>query len=271
MLHNFVVDLGVLVVSSDENNQYILTSVRNAMRILRLFKVGREEFSLTEIASQTNLPKSTAYRLISKMADEGFLSKNPKTNHYRLGLSILSLGGVITSHRELFKEATPIVERVVEMLGETAHICLLENNDVVYLFRNESRDSVRLLTDMGRKNPLHCTSEGLALLAFQDEKTINKYLERDLYAYTPSTITDGDELKNYLLDVKKNEYAISKDHFYEGFVGIAAPIRDYTENVVASLSVIGPTSRITEAQYPVFIKTIMEASKEISSLLGYYA
>jgi IclR family transcriptional regulator, KDG regulon repressor len=269
MLHNFVVDMGVRIVSSDE--KYILSSVKNAMRILRLFKVGREEFSVTDIASQTNLPKSTAYRLISKMADEGFLSKNPKTNHYRLGLSILTLGGVITSHRDLFKEATPIVERVVEMLGETVHICLLENNDVVYLFRNEGRDSVRLLTDMGRKNPLHCTSEGLALLAFQDEKTINKYVEKDLYAYTSSTITDVEQLKNYLVEVKKNQYAISKDHFYEGFVGIAAPIRDYTENVVASLSVIGPTSRITEDKYPFFVKTIQDASNEISSLLGYYA
>jgi IclR family transcriptional regulator, KDG regulon repressor len=263
--------LGVQLVSSDENSKYILSSVKNAMRILRLFKVGREEFSVTEIASQTNLPKSTAYRLISNMADEGFLSKNPKTNHYRLGLSILTLGGVITSHRDLFKEAQPIVQRVVGLLGETAHICLLENNHVVYLFRNEGRNSVRLLTHMGRKNPLYCTSEGLALLAFQDEKTINKYLEKDLYAYTPYTITDGDELINYLLEVNKNEYVISKDHFYEGFVGIAAPIRDYSENVVASLSVIGPTSRITEEKYPFFIKTIMEASKKISSLLGYYA
>jgi IclR family transcriptional regulator, KDG regulon repressor len=270
-LYNFEVNLEVLVVSSDENSKYIITSVRNAMRILRLFKVGREEFGVTEIAAQTNLPKSTAYRLISKMADEGFLSKNPKTNHYRLGLSILTLGGVITSHRDLFKEATPIVERVVEMLGETAHICLLENNNVVYLFRNEGRDSVRLLTDMGRKNPLHCTSEGLALLAFQDEKTINKYVEKDLYAYTSSTITDVEQLRNYLVEVKKNGYAISKNHFYEGFVGIAAPIRDYTENVVASLSVIGPTSRITEDKYPFFVETIMEASNEISSLLGYYA
>ncbi|MDF2791495.1 MAG: kipR 1, partial [Neobacillus sp.] len=91
------------------------------------------------------------------------------------------------------------------------------------------------------------------------------------YAYTSSTITDVEQLKNYLVEVKKNEYVVSKDHFYEGFVGIAAPIRDYTEHVVASLSVIGPTSRITEDQYPVFIKTIMEASKEISSLLGYFA
>ncbi|MEH7120842.1 IclR family transcriptional regulator [Neobacillus vireti] len=258
-------------MSSDENSKYIITSVKNAMRILRLFKVGREEFSVSEIASQTSLPKSTAYRLISKMAAEGFLSKNPKTNHYRLGLSILTVGGVITSHRDLFKEAKPIVQRVVEMLGETAHICLLENNHVVYLFRNEAQYSVRLLTYMGRVNPLHCTSEGLALLAFQDEKTINKYLEKGLYAYTPFTITDGDELKNYLSEVKKNGYVISKDHFYEGFVGIAAPIRNYSEHVVASLSVIGPTSRITEDKYPFFVTTIMEASKKISSLMGYYA
>lgn len=240
------------------------------MRILRLFKVGREEFSVTEIARLTNLPKSTASRLITMMADEGFLSKNPKTNHYRLGLSILSLGGVINSHRELFVEAQPIVHRIVDELGETAHICLLENEEVAYLFRTEGKDSARLLTYMGRKNPIHCTSEGLAILAFQDDKLIQKYLEKDLYSYTPSTIVDKNKLLEYLINVKNSGYAVSKDHYYEGFVGIAAPIRDYTESVVASVSVIGPTTRISEEKYPYFIEKITKAAEEISMLMGYY-
>lgn len=240
------------------------------MRILRLFKVGREEFSVTEIARLTNLPKSTASRLITMMADEGFLSKNPKTNHYRLGLSILSLGGVINSHRELFVEAQPIVHRIVDELGETAHICLLENEEVAYLFRTEGKDSARLLTYMGRKNPIHCTSEGLAILAFQDDKLIQKYLEKDLYSYTGSTIVDKNKLLEYLINVKNSGYAVSKDHYYEGFVGIAAPIRDYTESVVASVSVIGPTTRISEEKYPYFIEKITKAAEEISMLMGYY-
>ncbi len=240
------------------------------MRILRLFKVGREEFSVTDIAKQTNLPKSTASRLITMMVDEGFLTKNPKTNQYRLGLSILSLGGVINSHRELYMEAQPIVHQIVEELGETAHICLLENDEIAYLFRTEGKESVRLLTYMGRKNPVHCTSEGLAILAFQDEKVIQKYLEKDLYAYTESTITDKEQLQDFLLRIQNDGYVVSKDHYYEGFVGIAAPIRDYTENVVASISVVGPTSRITEEKYPYFIKKITKAAEEISMLMGYY-
>ena len=257
-------------MSQETNTGHMLSSVKNAMKILRLYKADRTELSVTEIANYVNLPKSTAHRLISEMASEGFLSKNPKTGHYRLGLSLLTLGGVIFSNRDLYTEAQPVMKKLVEQLGETAHICLLENDEVVYLFRKECKDPVRLLTDMGRKNPFYCTSEGMAILAFQDAKVIQTLMAKELYAYTPQTITDKEMLMEQLDLIREQGYSISKDQFYSGFTGIAAPIRDYTENVVSSIAVIGPSTRITEQRYPVFIHAIKEAANHISKLLGYY-
>ncbi|PLS18617.1 IclR family transcriptional regulator [Bacillus sp. M6-12] len=255
---------------SNQLDTRFLSSVKNGMRILRLFKRGQDELSVTEIAKNLNLPKSTAHRLITTMVNEGFLSKNPNTNRYRLGLSLLSLGGVIFSHRDLYIEAQPVLKRLVDQLGETAHICLLEHDEVVYFVRTECKDSSRLLTQMGRKSPFHCTSEGLAILAFQPEKTVKKLLSKNLYAYTPYTITDNDSLKDELTKIKKSGYALSRDQFYEGFVGIAAPIRDFNGSVTSAISVIGPTSRITEDRYSYFIKHITNAAKEVSNLLGFY-
>jgi DNA-binding IclR family transcriptional regulator len=257
-------------MAKKEPNQNRLSSVQNAMGILRLFKANKSEWSITDIAHEKNLPKSTVHRLVSTMVKEGFLSKNPRTNRYRLGLSILYLGGVIFSHRQLYKEALPVVRRLVQTLGESGHICFLENDEVVYLFRVENDNPVRLLTYTGRKNPFHCTSEGLAILAFQDEKRINAALELPLYAFTEETITDPAELKKELRRIYENGYAISKNHYYNGFVGIASPIRDHSGQVVASLSIIGPTSRVTEDRYPFFIENITNAAAEISELLGYF-
>lgn len=240
------------------------------MKILRLYKERQNELSVTEIATMMDMAKSTTHWYIKLLEKEGFLSKNPRTKRYRLGLALLTLGGVVFSHKELYKEAVPIVQSLVHQLDETAQICLLENDEVVYLFRTECSKPVRLLTQIGRRNPVHCTSEGLAILAFQDQKTIDSVLSLELHRYTSYTNTDKGQLETELKSIREKKYAISKDQYYQGFVGIAAPIYDHSETVVSSLSMIGPTSRITEETYPLFVENIRKAAGEISEMLGYY-
>lgn len=251
-------------------DKYVLSSVKNAMRILRLYNIKQKELGLTSIAEQINVPKSTAHRIVTLLLKENFLSKNPRTGKYRLGLSLLTLGGVIFTHREIYSEAQPTVGSLVNTLNETAHICLLENDEVTYLFRKESERKNRLITYIGRKNPVHCTSEGLCILAFQDKKTIDRVLSTPMYPYTLATFTLPEQIMEELETIREIGYAISKDQFYEGFIGIAAPIRDYTQNVVSSLSIIGSTATITPDRYHFFIKEIVKAAAEISEQLGYY-
>lgn len=250
-------------------NKEILSSVINAMRILRLYNHKQRELSFTEITEKLALTKGTASRLISTMVKKGFLTKNPKTNHYRLGLAILSLGGIIFSHHELYKEAIPIVKNLSEVLEESVHICLMENNKVVYLFRNESKHPDRLVTQMGRTGPLHCTSEGLCILAFQTEHFIRAFLNRPLFAYTVNTITDHDRLYNHLLTIRKDDYCLLESTYYENYTSIATPIRNYNEDVVASLSVIGHSSRFTTHNIDDIITKMKKASYQISEHLGY--
>lgn len=206
-------------MNNDPPAKAILSSVKNAMRILRLFKKGQEELSVTEITRLIGLPKSTTHRLVSGLVDEGFLSKNPKTNHYRLGLTLLTLGGVVFSHRDLYLEAQPIVDNLVDELGETAHICLLEDHEVVYLFRKECDRPERLLTYMGRKNPIHCTSEGLAIMAFQKQKRINSFLKNTFYSYTEFTLTDPKELRDEMSKIRKKALPLHPTIFTKGLSG----------------------------------------------------
>lgn len=251
------------------NNKEVLSSVTKALKILRLYTPKQQELSFTEITRQLDLTKGTANRLISILVKEGFLSKNPRTNHYRLGLSILSLGGTIFSHRELYKEAFPIVKKLSTDLEETTHICLLENERVAYLFRSESKHPDRLVTQIGRTNPLHCTSEGLCLLAFQKESFIQNFLKKTLYAYTPYTITKPDELYKLLEEIKEKDYCYLDSTYFLNYTSISVPIRNHLENVVATLSVIGHSSRFTEEKREKIIHKMKDAADLISENLGY--
>lgn len=247
-----------------------LSSVTNALRILRLYTDQQKELSFTEIQQLTQLPKSTTHRLITSLTNEGFLTRNPRNRKYRLGLTILRLGGVIFSHRELYKEALPIVQNLSQKLNESAHICFIENEEVTYLFRIESEHPDRLLTQIGRKNPIHCTSEGLCILAFQNEKMINKIINTPLYPYTPYTLTNADDLRECLETIKKDGYFVAKETYYENYTGIAAPIRDNTGLVVSSLSIIGHSARIKEKGVTMFTEQITRATTKISEQLGFY-
>lgn len=248
---------------------YTLSSVKNALRILKSFSMDDSEKKITDLANSLGLGKSTVSRLMSTLASEGFVEKKPENNRYRLGLSILSLASVCTSNFEIHKEAMPVLHQLVEKTGETSHLAILDELDVIYLHKYESKHHVRAFTHIGRRNPAYCTSSGKVMLAFNDEFLINRTLERGLESYTKNTITDPDVLLRTLQDIRNDGYAISREEFSEGVVSIAAPVRDYTGHVIASVNIVGPIQRVNDRAIPSHIKKVVEAGKIISERLGY--
>ncbi|MEX1029220.1 MAG: helix-turn-helix domain-containing protein [Paenibacillaceae bacterium] len=133
-------------------------------------------WSITEIAKALQLNKSTVCRLAGDLVIEGFLQKTG--TKYRLGLTLLGLSGVITSHLEIHREAKPVLINLVEKLEETAHISILEGTDITYLHKVECKHPIRLLSHVGKKNPASCTSSGKILLAFQSDKVVQESRRR---------------------------------------------------------------------------------------------
>lgn len=254
---------------SKPNEDYLLSSVKNALRILRSFSLEEPEKKVTELASSLGLSKSTVSRLLQPLASERFVTKDPTTQKYRLGLTILHLNTIVTSHLEINREAQPILQQLVRDIQETAHIAVLDGMDVVYINRVECQRPVQALSHIGRRNPLHCTSSGKVLLSYQEYAKTESYIEQGLARFTPNTITDPDAFRNALKTIRQQGYAISIEELREGVASIAAPIRDYTGKVVYALSVIGPVHRMNPYN-PSIIAKVKRAANEISEKLGYW-
>lgn len=248
---------------------HILSSVRNALRILRTYTLNDSEKSISELAESLNLGKSTVSRLMTTLASEGFVIKDPVTHKYRLGLSVLTLGGVIKSNIEINKEAAPVVHQLVNEIGETAHIAIIDGTDTIYIHKEECNHPVRIQTYLGRRNPAYCTSSGKVLLAFNDESVVNQLIENGLKKIRKNTVADPKKLREMLALIREDGYATSFSELTEGVVSIAAPVRDYTGKVVAAITVVGPVQRIHDNKVPLFIKKVIEASNEASKRLGY--
>lgn len=248
----------------------MLSSLSNALRILRSYSLEKPSQGITEIASSLHLGKSTVHRLVSTLSNEGFLVKDPETQKYRLGYSVLALSGVITSTLDIYTESLPVVRKLVDLVGETAHIGIMDGHEVIYVMKIECNHHVRFLTHVGRRNPLHCTSSGKVLLAHKDQAFIEKFMENGLARYSSNTITDAATLRRHLQKIKDDGYATSYEELLEGVHSIAAPIRDYTGQVTAAITIVGPKQRMTRSKVPFLVKKVREASFEISEKLGYY-
>ncbi|MEX2416580.1 MAG: IclR family transcriptional regulator [Paenibacillaceae bacterium] len=257
-------------MDAKNNENHLLSSVRNALLILQSFTMDEPEKKVSDLAASLGLNKSTVSRTMSTLASEGFVSKDPETKKYRLGFSILALSGIINSNTDVYQESQPILKKLVEDIGETAHISVLDNLDVIYIQKLECNHPVRFLTHVGKRNPAYCTSSGKVLIAHADERKIQQMLESELNPFTKYTITNPKELHAHLKKVKEEGFAFSMEEFLEGVNSIAAPIYDYTGKVIASLSVVGPKQRIEPNKIRPIAKKVINASMEISDRLGYW-
>jgi IclR family KDG regulon transcriptional repressor len=244
-----------------------LSSLRNALRLLSLFTMDEPELNLSQLAERLEVGFSTAHRLANTLMHEGFIVKDPFTKNYRLGASILGMGNTIISQIDLCHFSGSILERLVKETGETAHISILKENQVVYLHKIDSVHPVHLLSHAGRQNPVHCTSSGQAILAYQSDSLIEKVIAMGLTPYTSKTITSPSKMKELLRTICKQGFAISLEEMHEGVSSIAAPVKDLTGEIIASVSIAGPTSRINSQKIPSLVELVKKAAADVSEQL----
>jgi IclR family transcriptional regulator, KDG regulon repressor len=248
-------------------NEGSFSSLRNALRLLNLFTSEEPELNLSDISTKLNIGISTAHRLTATLVQEGFIKKDSFTKNFRLGSSILGIGNVILSQYDLIHISQPILEQMVHQTGETAHISVLKNMQVVYLQKVDCKHPVYLLSHVGKHNPICCTSSGLAILAYQPDFYTNRVIELGLPAYTSNTITNPASLKVLLSEIRSKGYAYSREEMHKGVSSIAAPIRDFSGEVIASVSIAGPSSRINPQKQSKLSKAVKKAGENISEQL----
>ncbi|GMA49711.1 IclR family transcriptional regulator [Alicyclobacillus contaminans] len=247
-----------------------LSSLKNALQVLKCFTMDEPEKGVTEIAQALGLSKSTVHRIMTTLAGDGIVRRDEHTRRYRLGLSVLSLAGIIMSNLEIYREGQHLLEEFVNRFDETVHLAVLEDYSTVYVSKLECKHPTKILTHLGRKNPLYCTSSGKAILAFQSDEMIEEVIRRGLQRFTRNTITDPDTLREHLAHIREVGYATSHGELREGVHSVAVPVRDYTREVIGAVTVVGPAERFTAQKMASFARTLETMGKEISSRLGYY-
>lgn len=252
-----------------KTNSTTTQTVQRIATILRAFTKMENDLGVMEISRETSLHKSTTSRLLSALLQEGFVEKSPDTGKYRLGLGLVNLAGMVLERQDLRQAAQGYIRSLAEITQETINISILDGEASINIETIRSPKSIRYAGQLGRRTPLHCTSTGKVQLTYMTPEQRHAILSQPLIAYTQHTITDPVALRVALAEVCDRGYAISNEEFEQGLVAIAAPIYDRTGDVLAALSISGPTYRMdsnTLQQYNIQLK---EAAEDISRALGY--
>lgn len=241
-----------------------------AVQLLGCFTSDQPELRLMELVTRTGLHKSTVFRIIEALRRHDLVEFDATKRSYHLGLRLFELGALATGRLDVSKAAQPALEWLVEQTGETAHLCVLDDLDVVYIAKEESPQQLRMPSSVGHRNPAHCTGVGKAILAFLPEAQLEARLRRlQFRRSTVNTLMSRDALRRDLHSVRNRGYSLDCGEIDEHVRCIGAPVRDRNGDVVAGISIAGPLFRITEANVPPLATLVMEAARRISTALGH--
>jgi DNA-binding IclR family transcriptional regulator len=242
-------------------------SVDRALTILEvLARVG--EAGVTEIAGELGVHKSTAFRLVTTLESHRLVEQTTDRGRYRLGVGVLRLAGATTARLDLVQEARPVCRQLAADTGETVNIAVLSESSALYLDQIAGSSALQPHNWVGQHIPLHATSNGKVLLSGLDDDRVNPLLGT-LSRYTATTITKKGKLREELAVVREQGYAVAVDELEEGLTAAAAPIRNAHGDVIASMSVSGPTFRLSEERLADVLPLLVEAAGEVSHRLGW--
>jgi DNA-binding IclR family transcriptional regulator len=246
-----------------------LKSLHKTIRVLECFSIREPRLGLSEIARQVGLPASTAHRILTTLRAGGFVEQDGERDQYRLGLKLLELGSVVLATMELRREAAPVVEALARESGETVHLGVFDGAQVVSIEKMDSAHGLAMNVTIGKGAPAYCTGVGKALLAYQPEAVVDQVCRRGLRRHTAHTITDPRRLRTELERVREQGYAVDNEEHDLGVRCVAAPVRNHAGAVIASLSISGPTTRITGEAIPRLAERVREAAARLSAQLGH--
>ena len=235
---------------------------------MKSFDPIQPELTLTEIAKNVGLNKSTVHRFMRTLVNGGFVAQDPETKRYRVGLALVPLGQLATKHLEIRKVAYPRITALQKAVGETVHLAMLDGNEVVYIDIVESTAHfLRLNSRIGKLAPAYCTGLGKAMLAFGDSERLEAVIANGLQRHTDTTITDPELLRADLAAARERGYAIDLGEFNPLVRCMAAPIFD-RGGVVAAVSVTRIFVDSTTTLEPEVGLAVRATADEISRDLG---
>lgn len=242
-------------MSENDSN---IRAVERAIQILKCFRQEKLELTLTELAGEADLPRSTTSRILSTLEKHRLLARNEENQKYYLGAEMARLGVLCYSNLDFRKIALPFMIELRDLYNESVSLYIAEGDQRVCIERVESTHPLRRVINIGNQLPLTRGASGRLLLAHMEKKQMEKILSKDPYVTVEA-----------LKELKRIGYTVSRGEREAGVTSIAAPIFNAQKRIVAALTISGPSERFKEEDIPERVKMLLHYAEVVSTALGY--
>lgn len=243
-----------------------MNSVKTALRVLEAV-AAQQPAGLSDLARRLGLPKSTVQRCLATLDEAGWIRPGGRElTRWVVTGRAFSVGSQVANTRNLREIALPALSALQEATLETIHLMVPDGDEMVLIERLDSAYELRTFKPLGSRAPLHATSNGKAVLAHLPEDEREAYLAARLKPVTANTLTDPDELRARLAEIRARGYAINVEEMHDGVTSVGAAILD-GGRPAASLSISGPSSRITPDKHTDYGTRVTTAAHHITTTL----
>ena len=241
------------------------SAIVKAFSIIEAVISSDTHMQLNELAEKIGLPKPSVHRMLVQLEGEGIVSRDMTGKAYMTGTRLQRIALTTLTSQLRGPNVEDIMQRVVDTLGETCNLGVLDGTKVLYLHRVECDQPLRMFLQAGSRVPLHATAVGKLLLAFMPEEKRQALIDiHSVECFTPNT-KSGDDLLAALEQIKEARISINREESTLGLAGVAVPIFGADGSVLAGLAIHAPISRFGDKQIARAIKVLRAAAAEIEN------
>jgi IclR family acetate operon transcriptional repressor len=246
-------------------------SVQSLDRALRILSIvaNSNGLSLSEVAAQSGLAASTAYRMLTTLAAHGMIEFDQGGQLWSIGVETYRMGSAFLRRRNLVDRARGVMQDLMEVTGETANLGVAEDDCVVFVSQVETHQAIRAFFRPGTRSPFHASGIGKAILAHLTPDRFNAIVRKaGLEAYTPKTLADPLSLSRDLREIKARGWSVDDEERHPGMRCVAAAIFNEFGEPVGGVSVSGPTVRVTPERAGDIGPLVRDAAAEVTRMIG---
>jgi DNA-binding IclR family transcriptional regulator len=241
-------------------------TVVRALKLLRLFTTDRPWWTVTDLSRATNLHKSIVTRMMSTMAQEGFVVQDPATRSYGVGPQAFAVGSVYQPYAVLHRLGHPVMEDLVAKSGHSVAIGVPTGKQFMVLHSIQGNGSLRVAFEPGERPYFHAASIGKALLSGMTDDEVREIVgPNPLPKVTQHTIESLEALFEDLEQVRESGVSETREEALVGIGGVASAITDISDRYVAALGVAYPIHMVTDSEIESFKGLVREGAQSISS------
>ncbi len=245
-------------------------SLERGLRIIEVIAAINGSATLAEIARKTALPRSTAHHLLRALVEFGYLIQDRSARTYTLGPKLFRLTGRTWTQEQLAEIARPFLDELSRRTGEGTSLAVVRDGTVTVIAKREPQGPVRVVQEVGARRPIYCTAVGKALAAWLPEQELEGIIGRTAFKrLTARTITSPAAFRRELARIRARGFAIDNEEHIQDIRCIAAPVRDHSGEVRASLCVVGPKNHLPQRRMAEIRQALSAVSAGLSARLGY--